>query len=86
VEIEGANKAKKKSKAPALTIHKVVNMMEVEVNKLSPMEIKAMNKLYKDTFKPLYKWGKKPFADKQGKLLCVHYKYLHKALVGKLVH
>ena len=67
-QVDDAAKGKKKAKAnPPLTIHRAVNMTDVEVDKLSPADIKAMNKLYKDTFTPLYKWGKKPFTDASGK-------------------
>ena len=69
-----------------LTIHIAVNMIDVKVDKLSAAEIKAMNKLYKDTFTPLYKWGKKPFTNGSGKPIRVHYKFLHRAPPGRLVY
>ena len=84
---EEDRKGKKKAKtAMPLTIHRAVNMTDVEVDKLSAAEIKAMNKLYKDTFNPLYKWGKKPFTDGSGKPIWVHYKFLHRAPPGRLVY
>jgi len=85
VAVEGIGKAKK-SKILTLTIHKVANMMEIEVEKLKPKKIKEINKLYKDTFMSLCKWGKKPLTDGKGQLLHIHYRYLHKALLGKLVY
>jgi len=85
VVVEGNGKGKK-AKANQLKIHKVVNMIEVEVNKLKPLEIKVINKLYKKVFTSLYKWGKKPFAHDNNEPLCVHYRYLHKVLPRKFVY
>jgi len=62
VVVEGGGKGKK-SKANTLTIHKVINMTKVEVNKLNLTKIKAINKLYSNIFMPLHKWGKKPLAN-----------------------
>ncbi len=52
----------------------------------STKDMKVMKALYKITFDPLYKWGKKPFIDVVGELLCVHFDYLHKAPVPQLVY
>ena len=48
--------------------------------------MKAMNKLYKQVFMPLYKWGKKAFSSVDGKLLHIHYKFLHQAPPERLVY
>ena len=61
-------------------------MTDTEINKLSATEMKAMNKLYQEVFMLLYKWRKKPLADAKGRLLRVHYKFLHKDELGRLVY
>jgi len=71
VEVQDANKAEK-SKALALTIYKALNMTKIVVNKLKLAKIKVMNNLYKDTFMPLYKWGKNPLGDGKDQLLHIH--------------
>lgn len=45
-EVDSEDKEKMKVKTVPLTIQRVVNKPDIEVNKLSPMEIKAMHKLY----------------------------------------
>ena len=42
-----AEKKPKKSRAAVISIHKCLNITNVEINKLTPTEIKAMNALYK---------------------------------------
>ena len=83
---EGSQKKKRKVSTQALTIQRAINMTDVDINKLSPEEMKAMNKLYLDFFTPLYKWAKKPLEMSPGKLMRVHYKFLHQAPPGKLVY
>jgi len=48
--------------------------------------LKAMKALYYSTFTPIYKFGKKLVVDKKGQLICIHFDYLHKAPIGKLVY
>ena len=84
--VEGSQKKKRKVNTQALTIQRAVNMTNVDINKLSPEEMKAMNKLYLDFFTPLYKWAKKPLEISPSKLMRVHYKFLHQAPPGKLVY
>ena len=69
-----------------LSIHKCVNMMDVEINKLMPIKMKAMNALYKQVFSPMYAWGKKPLTDESREGICVHYKYLHQAPPRRMVY
>lgn len=84
--LAGAPGDEEKDKSKKLTIARCVQMNELEVKKLLPKEIKAMKALYKSTFDPLYKWGKKPFEAADGKPLRVHFDYLHKAPVARLVY
>ena len=79
-------KKAKKPRAAALSIHKCVNMTDVEINKLTPTEMKAMNALYKQVFSPMYAWGKKPLTNESGEGIRVHYKYLHRAPPGRMVY
>ena len=79
-------KKPKKPRVAALSIHKCVNMTDVEINKLMPTEMKAMNVLYKQVFSPMYAWGKKPLTDESREGIRVHYKYLHRAPPGRMVY
>ena len=79
-------KKAKKPRAAALSIHKCVNMMDVEINKLTPTEMKAMNALYKQVFSPMYASGKKPLTDESGEGIRIHYKYLHRTPPGRMVY
>ena len=81
-----AEKKLKKPRATALSIHKCVNMTDVEINKLTPTEMKTMNALYKQVFSPMYAWGKKPLTDESGEGIRIHYKYLHRAPLERMVY
>ena len=81
-----AEKKPRKPRAAALSIHKCVNMTDVEINMLVPTEMKAMNALYKQVFSPMYAWGKKLLTNESGEGICVHYKYLHRAPPGRMVY
>ena len=50
--VEGSQKKKRKVSTQALTIKRAVNMTNVDINKLSLEEMKAMNKLFLDFFTP----------------------------------
>lgn len=64
VEKTKEDKKGKKVKAPlSLTIHNVVNVTDIEMNKFTLGEIKTINKLYMEVFILLYKWRKKTLAN-----------------------